>query len=682
MRGRDNGPSPSSYGQASLGFPHPSWHRQSLTVTGAGDLTRMQTNTGMYSLNMSTSVSNIRPSPADYGFPGPGSYQYPPSHPHQYDSGPPPPAPYSQHYPASGYSPPYDGHYDRRGSYEPSGGSYERRPRGGFPHAPDRRSAGMGPQDGYESRSNFESNRGGSRRGRPFANLSWTPKEGTRGGLSSGPRRGQDHDDFDDERRYEPEDTDYRNDRFRPPRDFRADHPDERASRETGAMLPPASAAESKAPAAKNASGGNSAKEKMNQVRQKLQQQLAAKGKSASAPPKKTPVKAVRYVKSVAKEHENSPSVYFRQPGNESVIGSGTYGKVYRAVHIYTGEQVALKKMKMESERDGFPITAMREIKIIQYLRHENVVTLHEIMVEKNECYMVFEYLSHDLTGLLNHPTFRLTDGQKKNLAHQLMLGIEYIHQKGILHRDLKAANILISNTGVLKLADFGLARQYDKRRKQDYTNRVVTIWYRSPELLLGETSYGAAIDIWSAACVLVEIFTRHSLFPGDGTEVNQLEKIYGVMGTPSKTEWPDIVELPWYELMRPTPKIPSTFHEKYSEKVSSEAFALLQQMLSFDPKNRPSAEESLAHSYFTEEEPLSEPLTALAAIQGEWHEFESKKLRKEGEERRRQDEKDKRKRIEAEEAEREAKKTRIESPPPRDASPDSAPMSLGSGGS
>lgn len=253
-------------------------------------------------------------------------------------------------------------------------------------------------------------------------------------------------------------------------------------------------------------------------------------------------------------------------------------------------------------------------------------------MVERNDCFMVFEYLSHDLTGLLNHPSFTLTPAHKKHLARQMFEGLDYLHRRGILHRDIKAANILISKTGVLKFADFGLARFYQKRQKQDYTNRVITIWYRSPELLLGETQYGPAVDIWSAACVLVEIFTRHAIFPGDGGEINQLDKIYSVLGTPSRHEWPAITELQWYELLRPSHKIPSTFADKYRERVSPAAFDLLRTMFLYDPARRPLAADILAHPYFTTEEPLALQVFELAGLDGDWHEFESKALRKEKE--------------------------------------------------
>lgn len=333
------------------------------------------------------------------------------------------------------------------------------------------------------------------------------------------------------------------------------------------------------------------------------------------------------------KEFAESESVYFRKPGNESVVGSGTYGKVFKAIHVYTGDKVALKKIRMEGERDGFPITAIREVKLLQSLNHANVVRLQEVMVERNDCYMVFEYLSHDLTGLLNHPSFKLEEHHKKDLAKQLFTGLDYLHRRGVLHRDIKAANILVSNTGQLKLADFGLARFFAKRRQLDYTNRVITIWYRSPELLLGETQYGPAVDIWSAACVLCEIFTKQAIFPGDGGEINQLDRIYAVLGTPTRSEWPAIVDTPWFELLRPSERKASTFAEKYGDAVPSPAaFELLTSMFAFDPTKRPDAGTVLQHAYFTQEEPQPRQATELEALSGDWHEFESKALRKERE--------------------------------------------------
>ncbi|KAI4756376.1 Pkinase-domain-containing protein [Aureobasidium sp. EXF-3400] len=452
--------------------------------------------------------------------------------------------------------------------------------------------------------------RGG--RGGHFSNLSWTPSSGSRGGKVVSKREtsisgtetplapGSTTESVDDD-----------DNPFRPPKDLRAE--DESEKRKSGISF-----------SIKGMAGRT----------------------DPSAPHKPAPLAAPRTRKEIVVRKRLKPkpkltgdfatsdSVYYRKTGNESVVGSGTYGKVYKAVHVYTGDKVALKKIRMEGERDGFPVTAIREIKLLQSLNHTNVVKLQEVMVERNDCFMIFEYLSHDLTGLLNHPSFVLTEGHKKDLAKQLFEGLDYLHKRGVLHRDIKAANILVSRNGELKLADFGLARFYNKnaKLKQDYTNRVITIWYRSPELLLGETQYGPAVDIWSAACVLVEIFTKHAIFPGDGGEINQLDKIYNVLGTPSRSHWPGIVDLAWYELLRPAHKVPSTFAEKYQERVSPAAFDLLSAMFVFDPDTRPTASDVLEHPYFTTEEPKANQVVELKDLEGDWHEFESKALRKEKE--------------------------------------------------
>lgn len=340
------------------------------------------------------------------------------------------------------------------------------------------------------------------------------------------------------------------------------------------------------------------------------------------------------------------------------MVGAGTYGKVFKAIHIYTRDKVALKKIRMEGERDGYPITAVREIRLLQHLRHKHVIALHEVMVEKNECFMVFEYMSHDLTGLINHPTFRLTEAHRKNLAMQMFDGLDFLHRRGVLHRDIKAANILVSNTGQLKYADFGLARFYTKSRSLDYTNRVITIWYRPPELLLGETQYGPAVDIWSAACVFMEMFTRKAIFPGEGSELSQLQKVYNVLGTPTRAEWPAITDLPWFELMSPTTRKHRQFESQFSSVLSAGAMDLVKWCFKYDPANRPSSEEVLQHAYFTTEEPAPKQPIELDKVEGDWHEFESKQHRKDKERKRKEEweaERAKRKK-----AEREAKEGKV----------------------
>ncbi|EFE34474.1 protein kinase, putative [Trichophyton benhamiae CBS 112371] len=390
--------------------------------------------------------------------------------------------------------------------------------------------------------------------------------------------------------------------------------------------------------------------------------------------PKKKILTRMKPRPTLSEEFSRADSVYYRKPGNESVVGAGTYGKVFKAVHVFTKNMVALKRIRMEGEKDGFPITAVREIRLLQHLHHQNVVSLQEVMVEKNECFMVFEYLSHDLTGLINHPTFVLSAAHKKHLAKQMFEGLNYLHHRGVLHRDIKAANILISNQGQLKFADFGLARFFSKSRQLDYTNRVITIWYRPPELLLGETRYGPAVDIWSAACVYMEMFTKKAIFPGDGSELNQIDKLYNSLGTPTRADWPDIIDMPWFELMRPAERKKRAFEDLYRDSLSPAALDLVASIFQYDASKRPSAEEILAHPYFVSEEPRPQQAMELADVEGDWHEFESKAHRKEKDkEARRAEQREREKRKIAGSTElsedRESKRTRLD---------DSAPTSQG----
>ena len=187
-------------------------------------------------------------------------------------------------------------------------------------------------------------------------------------------------------------------------------------------------------------------------------------------------------------------------------LGEGTFGEVHKARDTKTGQFVALKKILMHNEKDGFPITALREIKLLKMLSHVNVLKLNEMAVERNRAergkkailYMATPYMDHDLSGLLDNPDVKFTEPQIKCYMLQLLEGLRYLHASQILHRDMKAANLLINNKGLLQIADFGLARHYDLQPR-DYTALVVTRWYRPPELLLGLRQYTPAIDMWGA---------------------------------------------------------------------------------------------------------------------------------------------------------------------------------------
>ncbi|EGW31470.1 uncharacterized protein SPAPADRAFT_62040, partial [Spathaspora passalidarum NRRL Y-27907] len=289
-----------------------------------------------------------------------------------------------------------------------------------------------------------------------------------------------------------------------------------------------------------------------------------------------------------------------------------------------------MKRLRLETEREGFPITAIREIKLLSSFDHENVVGLLEMMVEHNQTYMIFDYMDHDLTGLLTHPDLKLEECHRKFLFKQLMEGLNYLHKKRIIHRDIKGSNILVDNIGRLKIADFGLARTMkivNDGESPDYTNRVITIWYRPPELLLGTTDYGREVDIWGVGCLLIELYAKIAAFQGFD-EVSQLCKIFNVMGTPTLEDWPDIEHLPWFEMLKPKVNVASKFADKYQHIMSDDAFELAKRLLALNPRHRPTAEEALQDKYFTDD-PQPEPLTFLKEIKGEWHEFETKQRRR-----------------------------------------------------
>lgn len=308
-------------------------------------------------------------------------------------------------------------------------------------------------------------------------------------------------------------------------------------------------------------------------------------------------------------------------------VGEGTYGKVYKARNTITGKMVALKRLRLEGERDGFPITSIREIKLLQSFDHPNISTLKEIMVESQKTvYMIFEYADNDLSGLLLNKQIDIGPAQCKHIFKQLLLGIQYLHENGILHRDIKGSNILIDNKGQLRITDFGLARKI--KASHDYTNRVITLWYRPPELLLGSTTYGFEVDMWGCGCVLIEMFNKSSIFQGQN-ELEQLDSIFKIMGTPSIEKWPKLFEMPWFFMVMPqqSKRYHNVFKERYGSLIPSEnCIKLIEGLLDYNQRTRLTATQALQSEYF-KEDPKPEPLS-LEGTPG-CHEYEVKLARK-----------------------------------------------------
>ncbi|KAH0905122.1 hypothetical protein HID58_044625 [Brassica napus] len=220
-------------------------------------------------------------------------------------------------------------------------------------------------------------------------------------------------------------------------------------------------------------------------------------------------------------------------------IGSGTYSNVYKARDSLTGSIVALKKVRCDVlERESLRFMA-REILILRRLDHPNVIKLEGLVTSRmsNSLYLVFRYMHHDLAGLAASPDITFTEQQVKCYMKQLLSGLEHCHNRGVLHRDIKGSNLLIDDGGVLRIGDFGLATFYDSTKRQRMTNRVVTLWYRAPELLHGVEEYNVGIDLWSAGCILAELLSGRPIMPGRN-EVEQLHRIYKLCGSPSEEYW------------------------------------------------------------------------------------------------------------------------------------------------
>nr|XP_036855883.1 cyclin-dependent kinase 11B-like [Manis javanica] len=282
-------------------------------------------------------------------------------------------------------------------------------------------------------------------------------------------------------------------------------------------------------------------------------------------------------------------------------IEEGTYGVVYRAKDKKTDEIVALKRLKMEKEKEGFPITSLREINTILKAQHPNIVTVREIVVGSNmdKIYIVMNYVEHDLKSLMETMKQPFLPGEVKTLMVQLLRGVKHLHDNWILHRDLKTSNLLLSHAGILKVGDFGLAREYGSPLKA-YTPVVVTLWYRAPELLLGAKEYSTAVDMWSVGCIFGELLTQKPLFPGK-SEIDQINKVFKDLGTPSEKIWPGYNDLPAVKKMTFTEYPYNNLRKRFGALLSDQGFDLMNKFLTYFPGRRVSAEDGLKHEYFRE---------------------------------------------------------------------------------
>ncbi|RVE75548.1 hypothetical protein OJAV_G00017880 [Oryzias javanicus] len=278
-------------------------------------------------------------------------------------------------------------------------------------------------------------------------------------------------------------------------------------------------------------------------------------------------------------------------------LGEGAFASVYKGVSRINGQLVALKVIRMNTE-EGVPFTAIREASLLKRLKHANIVLLHDIVHTRETLTLVFEYMQTDLAQYMTQHPGGLHSHNVRIFMFQLLRGLCYIHSRRILHRDLKPQNLLISYLGELKLADFGLARS-KSIPSHSFSAEVVTLWYRPPDVLLGSTDYSVALDMWGAGCILIEMLQGAPAFPGGADELEQLKKIFSVLGVPSQISRPELDLLSSYNPEYFTPKSFRTIWTRL-EQLPYKTEDLAQKMLKVVPAERISAQDALHHPYFS----------------------------------------------------------------------------------
>lgn len=292
-------------------------------------------------------------------------------------------------------------------------------------------------------------------------------------------------------------------------------------------------------------------------------------------------------------------------------IGVGTYGEVYKAKDTETGRLMALKQVKLVA-KEGIPATTIREIALLRKLQHPNIVELLDVRIEDltKGLTLIFELIDQDLSHFI---TDRGSKGVPfplvTSFTHQLLKGLSYCHSYGVLHRDLKPQNILISKDNTLKLCDFGLAKSVALTFKQ-CTSDVVSLWYRPPDVIMGACDYSGDLDMWGVGCILAELANSTPLFEGKSKDT-QLDTIFKVLGTPTMHDWPNMVNLPNFNQYKGTfPDYKRKSNEEIAPRLGKLGWDLLFQMIAIDPTRRLSADEALEHPFF--KQALS-PTTSLS---------------------------------------------------------------------
>ncbi|XP_048190294.1 cyclin-dependent kinase-like 3 isoform X2 [Perognathus longimembris pacificus] len=278
-------------------------------------------------------------------------------------------------------------------------------------------------------------------------------------------------------------------------------------------------------------------------------------------------------------------------------VGEGSYGTVMKCKHKDTGQIVAIKIFYEKPEKSVNKI-ATREIKFLKQFRHENLVNLIEVFKQKRKIHLVFEFIDHTILDELQHYCHGLESKRLRKYLFQIIRAVDYLHNNNIIHRDIKPENILVSQSGITKLCDFGFARTL-AGPGDIYTDYVATRWYRAPELVLKDTSYGKPVDIWALGCMIIEMATGNPHLPSS-SDLDLLHRIVLKVGNLTPHLQSIFAKSPIFDgVILPQVQHPQNARKKYP-KLNGLLADMVHACLQIDPAERISSHDLLHHEYFT----------------------------------------------------------------------------------